>query len=246
MPRTTVRSSAASLSRGIEAKADPAAGADPTPRGHLTEAAYQHVKALILDGHARPGERLDVNRVVADMSSSRQPVMTALRRLAAEGFVEIAPQSGCRVSRPDRRVITDFFRAFAAVEGVSAEIAAERAGRAALDDLARINTEILRLESGATQTLARARGYRRLNQAFHRRIHEIGGSGLLSGLAESFWDRADFYIATTIGLSPFTTRITTSFGEHERIIEAIGAGRSRRARRLMEAHILAFASAAET
>lgn len=33
------------------------ASATQMPRGHLTETAYQHVKALILNGRVKPGAR---------------------------------------------------------------------------------------------------------------------------------------------------------------------------------------------
>lgn len=220
-----------------------AAGAAQAPRGHLTEAAYRHVKSLILDGRVKPGERLDVNHIIAKLTTSRQPVMTALRRLAGEGFVDITPQSGCRVSLPNRHTIGDFFRAFAAIEGVSAEIAAERAAPDTLPKLIDINEKIGELGRQHSLSAAkRGERYRRLNQRFHRYIHDMGRSGLISVLSESFWDKADFYIASTLGLSPFATRIDTSYQEHQEIISAIRLRRGDEARRLMEAHIRAFAS----
>jgi DNA-binding GntR family transcriptional regulator len=215
------------------------------PRGQLTEAAYQHVKALILDGRSKPGERIDVNDVVSALATSRQPVMTALRRLESEGLVAITPQSGCRVSTPERNMIDDFFRAFAAVEGVAAEIAAERASAPAVLELIKINERIRRLDDQKWLSAPeRGKRYRAMNQQFHRKVHDIGRAGPVSRVAESFWDRADFYIVSTHGLSPFITRILVSCDEHDEIVRAIEGGRSVQARRLMEAHIRSFASAA--
>ena len=211
-------------------------------RGHLTESAYAYVKERILDGRLKPGERLNLNDVVSALNASRQPVMMALRRLSAEGFVEITPQSGCRISVPDPNAIEHFFRAFAAVEGVAAEIAAEQPSAAILRQLVGINAMMLELDK-QTELSAIERGdtYRRLNQDFHSGIHEMSSSNLVSSLSESFWDRADFYISSTLGASLFSTRIATSYDEHQEIISAIRDRRPADARRLMEAHIRAFA-----
>lgn len=228
---------------GLVRHAGANAGGAMAPRGHLTDAAYRHVKDLILDGRAKPGERLDVNGIVSALAASRQPVMTALRRLAGEGFVDIAPQSGCRVSTPDRDAVGDFFRAFAAVEGVAAEIAAERTSPGGLLELESINERIGELDRKQRLAAAeRGRRYRLANQRFHRKIHEMARSESIAAVAEGFWDKADFYIQSTLGLSPFATRIGVSFEEHHEIISAIRRQSGGEARRLMEAHIRAFAA----
>ena len=62
----------------------------------LTEA----LRALILDGTARPGERLPASRdLAAELSVSRQTALTALDQLIAEGYLAARRGAGTFVIR---------------------------------------------------------------------------------------------------------------------------------------------------
>src|SRR3984957_9563849 len=72
------------------------------------------------------GERVLVRELGAEFGVSRQPIMSALNWLAADGFVRIIPQVGCQVINPDRNAIADFFLMFQRMEGLLAELAGAR------------------------------------------------------------------------------------------------------------------------
>lgn len=72
------------------------------------DCACTHIKRLILEGHFRGGDRLDVNQFVRDLGISRQPVVRALARLDDEKLVDVVPQVGCRVATVDHEEIGDF------------------------------------------------------------------------------------------------------------------------------------------
>ncbi|MEQ8936893.1 MAG: GntR family transcriptional regulator, partial [Amphiplicatus sp.] len=57
------------------------------------------VERLVNAGYAF-GDRLLVKELSAETGASRQPIMSALNRLSAEGFVRIVPQVGCEVINP--------------------------------------------------------------------------------------------------------------------------------------------------
>src|SRR5215210_3212785 len=60
---------------------------------------YSAVRALILDGRLRSGERLPSTRVMArDLRVSRTTVVNALEQLALEGYVQGRVGSGTRVA----------------------------------------------------------------------------------------------------------------------------------------------------
>lgn len=62
-----------------------------------------HVRALIDAGHLAPGQFIDKWEIAKAMHVSRQPVDLALTFLAVEGLVEILPQRGTYVRRPESR-----------------------------------------------------------------------------------------------------------------------------------------------
>ncbi len=209
------------------------------PRGRLAEAAYDHLKAKILDGTYAAGASVSVEAVVRALGMSRQPVMEAVKRLAGEGFLEIIPQVGCRVVMPERREIEDFFRVFSATEGLCAELAAARASDAELDELNAV-AKRLGIKRGMTPE-EQAHRYRIHNREFHGEIHKLAHSHTLHSVARGLWDRSDFFINTAIGTVPFVLRVREAVAEHADILAAIRRRDGSLARRRMEEHVLAFA-----
>jgi DNA-binding GntR family transcriptional regulator len=67
------------------------------------------LKEQIELGELAPGEPLSELSLVARTGASRTPVREALRRLAAEGLVDLAPRLGARVSRVSAQSVRDLF-----------------------------------------------------------------------------------------------------------------------------------------
>lgn len=210
-------------------------------RGRLAEYAYEYTKGLLFAGTLQPGQKVRVEEMVTRLNTSRQPVMDAFKRLAAEGFLEIIPQVGCRVVVPKMAEITDFFLIFSAVEGLAADLAAARRTPHEIDGLRAINERIGRyLDVGHEQATV-ARAYRQHNREFHGALHVMSHSATVERLAQGLWDRGDFYVGCLPnGESAFAQRIVEGHAEHADIIHAIERGDGDAARELMEAHIRAF------
>jgi len=213
---------------------------DREPRGRLAEIAYRDVKRRILEGEYQPGSRLRIETLVSELGVSRHPVMEAMKRLSGEGFVAILPQVGCEVERPDVRDVADFFKMFAFAEGESAELAARRRSTIELTTLNELSGRIgALLTSGFTQH-ERAERYRALNARLHHEIRRMARSRLLRQIADGFWDRADFYVTSLLGVDVFAERLAVAHAEHESIIAAIERGDADTARSQMASHVSAF------
>lgn len=71
------------------------------PESHRSSAsgrAYATLRESIISLDFKPGEMLDKPVIAARLGVSRFPVAEAMSRLAAEGLVDIVPQSGTRVA----------------------------------------------------------------------------------------------------------------------------------------------------
>ncbi len=206
----------------------------------LSEQVYQITKQRLLDGEFDLGERLSVNKLVAELGASRQPVMDGLKRLENEGLLEIIPQVGVQVVTLEPREIVDFFSLFAVVEGLCVRLAAERADAAGAARLAKINAEIGQLlsQDGNVQI----KSYRQLNRAFHTQIHTLAQSTPLATIVHSLRDRSDFFINTALAANLFTHRLADAHQEHELICQAIAANDVAAAQRAMEDQIMSFVS----
>jgi DNA-binding GntR family transcriptional regulator len=104
-----------------------------------TDGAYEHLKRLILTGGLAPGEELREGALTESSGFGRTPVREALRRLVQEGFVEVRPRQGYRVSVVTLASVRDLFEMRLLLEPAAAELAATRASQedlAALHDLA--------------------------------------------------------------------------------------------------------------
>jgi DNA-binding GntR family transcriptional regulator len=67
-------------------------------KGGATARVHEVLREAIVRLELKPGEFLDKQAIATKLQVSRFPVGEALNRLAAEGLVEIVPQSGSRVA----------------------------------------------------------------------------------------------------------------------------------------------------
>ena len=79
--------------------------------------------------------RLDERALAERLGISRTPVRAALQRLENEGVVQTIPRRGIYVVRKTKAEIIEVILASAALEGMAARIAAERASDAELEQL---------------------------------------------------------------------------------------------------------------
>jgi len=110
-------------------------------RGTTVERVVAQLKTGILAGRYAPGQRLIEADLTGDFSVSRGPVREALRRLSAEGLVELVPNRGALVRRLSFTETLELFEIRTELEALAARRAAdavtERAVRAAFEQAAR-------------------------------------------------------------------------------------------------------------
>lgn len=181
------------------------------------------------------GDRLLVKELSAETGASRQPIMSALNRLSADGFVRIIPQVGCQVIDPSRDEIADFFLMFQRMEGLLVELAAVRRTEAQITALERIQQRLIAIGEAGD-----ASAHAALNRDFHHSMHEMARSPLLDEKQRSNFNMSDFFITHSAGFEAF---MNDAVQEHEQIIDAIARQQPERARLVAEAHIAAVASA---
>lgn len=101
---------------------------DAKPLGK-TEAVYLRLKAEIENGDFEPGQALTEFMLVEHTGASRTPVREALRRLAAEGLVNIAPRVGATVARISLGSVRELFDYRRVLEPAAIRMVVEEASR---------------------------------------------------------------------------------------------------------------------
>jgi DNA-binding GntR family transcriptional regulator len=102
--------------------------ADPQPEeASKADQVHRRLREEIELGELAPGTPLSELSLVARPGASRTPVREALRRLAAEGLVDLVPRQGARVSRVSARSIRDLFEFRALLEPAAVRQATQAA-----------------------------------------------------------------------------------------------------------------------
>lgn len=170
---------------------------------------------LIVDGHLKPGERLDETELASRFNVSRTPVREAIKSLVATGLAEIRGRQGASVTVLSIPVLLEMFELMATLEGMCSGFAARRSTAAQRIRLREIHTELI----GANDA-GEPEAFYKVNALFHDTIYEASHT---SFIAEQTWQLRR-------RLAPYRLRVTYQPGrmqatlvEHLRIIEAIEA-----------------------
>jgi DNA-binding GntR family transcriptional regulator len=92
----------------------------------VNDATTGQIRAWILNGRLKPGERLHQDQLAIALGVSRMPVREAIRQLAAEGLVQLFPHRGAFVSSMDPDEIRELYEVRAALEGLAISHAVPR------------------------------------------------------------------------------------------------------------------------
>ncbi len=186
---------------------------DGTGHRTLAEKAFVMLHDAIMVGALRPGERLPVGDLAAATQLSPMPIREALRRLDADGLVEIVPHRGARVAD---LTIDDLIEVYDARLLLELPAIAGAAEHFTAEDERNAEASLKRLEDST------ARGERtealNAHTAFHFDLYRASSLRWLPRLISPLWDNAERYRVAALGtsLGLFETRAD----EHRRLLQA--------------------------
>ena len=187
------------------------------------------IRERISSGSLPRGARVHQEDLAEELGVSRTPVREALRRLAAEGLVEMRTNRGARVADVDQVGMRGSYEARTVIEPGAARLAA---GRRLAEPLARMRAAV----AAQRRSLRNVQRSFEANREFHLALAEASGNEFLVQFAERLWVAR---IGETIYERQVETqeRMLLDVREHEQIIEAIEAGDGRRAESLVRRHL---------
>ncbi|QTL06061.1 GntR family transcriptional regulator [Aquabacter sp. L1I39] len=202
--------------------------------------AYDALKRAIteMDIYGSTAEfRLDERQLSEDLGVSRTPIREAMTVLEQEGFVRSVPRRGIFVVRKTKREIIEMITVWAALEGMAARLAADRASAAELKGLRELFNAFER-----EPVSAHMHDYSQANIAFHQAIIRMGGCNLIADMTENLFLHMRAIRAVSIRQE---NRSQTSMREHMAIIDALEAHDPDLAERLVREHTLGLADHVE-
>jgi len=190
---------------------------------------YRHLRMGIRSGAFRPGDRLREAELAAQLNVSRTPIREAIRRLASDGLVEVAPSRGVMFIQLDKQQVRELYALREALEGTAARLAAQHAS----PDEIMVMHELLE-KSGCM--LGDPVATAQTNRIFHQSIHDAAHNRYLA--------QALRQLADSLALLPGTTyeapgRSEAAQQEHVDILAAIEERDADKAETLCRQHIQA-------
>jgi len=183
----------------------------------------------ILAGAFPPGERLIELQLTERYGVGRAAIRAALVELDAEGLVQREANRGATVRRISVAEAVEITQARAALEGLIARLAAERASEAEREDLRALVADMTEaVAEGDSLT------YSKLNRRLHGSLCTIARHRVADDLVANLRNRAahhQFRLALVPG------RAQESLGQHRAIVEAVTAGDGPAAEAAMRDHL---------
>ncbi|MPZ62128.1 MAG: FCD domain-containing protein [Propionibacteriales bacterium] len=196
-------------------------------RPRLSDEAATHVRELIVSGQLHTGDFIRPEAVAEELEISATPAREGLLLLQAEGFLEVEPRRGFRVTALSTKDVSDMFEAQALLAGELGARAAQNVTDAQLAELESLQD---RLEAAAKdEDLDRVE---ELNFEFHRAVYFLADAPKIAWLLRSTLRYAPRRFYATIGGWPEAT-----LHDHREIMTALRSGDVLAAREALSGHI---------
>ncbi len=206
----------------------PLAG-EPLEIASVVDQVYDAIRSRIADGSLSRGARIHQEDLAAELGVSRTPVREALRRLAAEGLVQMRTNRGARVADVGNGDMRAPYEARLIVESGAARLAAQRG---LVEPQKRMRAAI-RAQRRAIPDVQRSFD---ANREFHIALVQASGNEFLLALVDHLWvARIGAVIYERQAETPERMRLDAD--EHEQILESVVAGDARAAESLTRRHV---------
>ncbi|MBU3541886.1 MAG: GntR family transcriptional regulator [Burkholderiaceae bacterium] len=197
---------------------------------NLHEMTFQKLRNMLVEGQIAPGSKLNERELAEQLCVSRTPIREAIRRLAADGLVELIANRGAIAVKLDREDILNTFDVIANLEGFSGELAVQNITVEQLTELEATHYEML--AQHARKDLS---NYYRLNLKIHHLINQAANNPVLTRLYQQVNARIE---ALRFKSNQDEHKWQKAIEEHQEMIDALKARDTQRMRAVMQSHVM--------
>jgi DNA-binding GntR family transcriptional regulator len=199
------------------------------PRANLHEHVAQRLRQMLVEGRIPPGAKLNERELSEVLDVSRTPLREAIKRLAAEGLVELLPNRGAIALALDESDVLNTFEVMAGLEALSGELAAQRITDSELAEIKAMQFEMM-----AAYTRRDLSNYYRLNSQIHGAINAAAKNPVLTMTYNQVNARLQ---ALRFRSNQDGEKWKRAVKEHERMIDALAAHDPRAMREVLLTHL---------
>lgn len=195
----------------------------------LDSFVVDELRERIVSGVLPAGARIDQQALAEELGVSRMPVREALRRLSAEGFVELISHRGAVVTQLSFEEIIEVYEMRAVLHGLASRLAVPHYTD---DDIEAIRLLLEKLD--VTEDIAE---WIELNRAFHQRIESPSKARRLLQLIERLALQCAPYVQISLH---YLHAEKSAEKQHHAIYDACVARDSEALEQLVRAHLLSW------
>ena len=197
---------------------------------NLHEGTFQKLRSLLVEGVIAPGSKLNERELAESLNVSRTPIREAIKRLAADGLVELIANRGAIAVQLSHADVVHTFDVIAQLEGYSGELAAKNISAATLSEL-----EALQYEMMASYARRDLSNYYKLNLRIHHLINQAANNPVLTQLFSQVNARIE---ALRFRSNQNGVKWEKAVEEHQEMIDALKTHDSERMRKVMIQHVM--------
>lgn len=175
------------------------------------EYAYSKLRERIRSGEFRSGQRLREVELASQLAVSRTPIREAIRRLASDGLIEVAPSGGVMILELGRQQVREMYELRQVLEGAAAGMAAQHASPS---EIAEMRALLKQMKSAFKDPVDAAK----INRIFHAAIHEAAHNRYLAQAVSQLSDSLALLPGTTFEVRARREQVHK---EHLAIVDAI-------------------------
>jgi len=201
----------------------------PIVRQTLHEAIVTRVRDMIIEGTLASGTRIHESNLGRELGVSRTPLREALKFLASEGLIELAPGRGAVVRQFTRKDIHDSLVVTGDLEALAGRLACRDATDEQIRAVRDLHDRMIEMYRTRTRLT-----YFKLNQAIHSAVVRISGNDALAylhGIMQARLRRVRY-----LGHEG-PEKWAAAVADHEEIITALEARDAERMARALTAHM---------
>jgi DNA-binding GntR family transcriptional regulator len=206
-------------------------GAAAEPPASLASSAYERLRDAIVRGEFRPNQRLVEAELAEWLQVSRTPLREGLARLAGEGLI-VSRRRGWIVRDHSPGEISEIHEVRAALEGMAAYLAAERASDEQIAAVVDLHVQATENEALASEPGLYLVEY---NDAFHEAVVSCADNERLRHFIRQ---NREFFFSYRLARMYSTEEARASIAGHDEVVKALQARDPDRAEAAMREHIL--------
>jgi DNA-binding GntR family transcriptional regulator len=184
---------------------------------------------MIREGELRPGDKINEPSLCARFGVSRTPLREALKVLASEGLVILAPNRGARIAQITRQEVDELFPIMGSLEALAGELACARIDDAGIERIRKMHDQMVKHYEKKQEG-----PYLKLNRAIHEAIFAAAGNSMLAQLYETMLVRTHS-VRFTAKKSP--ARWREAVEDHVQMMAALEARDGQRLAAILKVHL---------